>query len=239
MTQHGDTPSYAILATGATGFVGSHIVRALIRQGHDVTRMGRDLRDSRTFPAGRFDVIVHAAAMVDKKYWQSPDLFDVNVEGTRRLLDAYPGAKMVFISSADVERDTLTPYARSKKEAEALVLGQTSIHLAVRPPSVFGPGDTHDKLVPRLFAKHRSGAQMALSEGRNELLYVEDLADQVANGLERSGIWRLQGRMIMNTDLDRLVEAVCRHETPSELDADALYVYRGLVSIRDAMEVGP
>jgi len=239
VTQPRDFSSSAILATGATGFLGGHITRALSARGHRVTRMGRDLRDPRTFPEADFDMIVHAAAMVDKKYWDSPDLFDVNVLGTRRLLDAYPDAKMVFLSSADVERDTLTPYARSKQEAEELVLSRKGSHLAVRPPSVFGPGDTHDKLVPRLFAKHRLGQPITVMEGHNELIYVEDLANQVAEGLARSGIWRLRGRAISNFELDRLVGAVCRHESPDGLDEDALYVYRGLESIREALEVTP
>ena len=238
MTQRDDSSS-AILATGATGFLGGHITRALVARGHRVTRMGRDLRDPGTFPEGTFGMIVHIAAMVDKKYWTRPDMFDVNVEGTRRLLDAYPDAKMVFLSSADVERDTLTPYARSKHEAEALVLSRKSSHLAVRPPSVFGPGDTHDKLVPRLFAKYRLGQSMTVAEGDNELIYVKDLADQVAEGLARSGIWRIRGRTISNPELDRLVGAVCRHESSEGLDDNALYFYRGLESIRDALEATP
>ena len=232
------TPS-AVLVTGATGFLGSHLAGALDRAGHRVTRMGRDVRDPGTYPSGHFDAIVHAAARVDKKYWSSPELFEVNVGGTRRLLDAFPDAKMVFISSADVERDTLTPYARSKQDAESLVLERSASHLAVRPPSVFGPGDTHDKLVPRLFAKHRRGEAITIADGRNELIYVDDLADRVALGLERSGVWRIPGRWISNLELDRLVGAVCRRDMPAELDEDGRYFYRGLEAIRDALEVTP
>ena len=235
MTQRDDS-SDAILATGATGFLGGHIARALAARGHHVTRMGRDLRDPDTFPEGAFDIVVHIAAMVDKKHWETPDLFEVNVLGTRHLLDAYPDAKMVFLSSADVERDALTPYARSKQEAEALVLARNSSHLAIRPPSVFGPGDTHDKLVPRLFAKYRQGRTMMVAEGQNELIYAGDLANQVADGLTRTGVWRIRGRTISNQELDRLVGAVCRHESLEGLDDNALYFYRGLESIRDALE---
>lgn len=227
----------AILATGVTGFVGSHLARTLESKGHRVTRMRRDVRDPDTFPRGQFDLIVHAAAMVDKKYWGSPELYEVNVEGTRRLLDAFPHAKMVFISSADVERDTLTPYATSKRDAERLVLERSASHLAVRPPSVFGPGDTHDKLVPRLFAKYRLGQSMTMSEGRNEFIFVEDLANQLAEGLSRSGIWRIHGRTISNRQLDHLVGLVCRGEAPSGLDEDASYFYRGLKSIGEDREV--
>jgi nucleoside-diphosphate-sugar epimerase len=237
VTRHSGRLPVRILATGTTGFLGRHILRALVAGGHRVTRMGRDLRDPATFPADVFDLVLHAAAMVDKKHWQGPDLFEVNVEGTRRLLDAYPDAKMVFLSSADVERDTLTPYALSKREAEDLVLARNPSHLAVRPPSVFGPGDTHDKLVPRLFAKYLRGAPMTLSEGMNELVEVEDLARQVAAGLDRAGVWRIRGRLISNVDLDRLVAAFCRGESSDGLDENALYFYRGLQSIRDAMEV--
>jgi nucleoside-diphosphate-sugar epimerase len=226
-----------ILATGGTGFIGGHVARALEADGHAVTRLGRDLRDASTFPPGPFDLVLHAAARVDKRYWDTEDLFLVNVGGTRNLLDRFPDAKMVYISSADVERDSLTPYARSKQEAEALVLERSASHLAIRPPSVFGPGDTHDKLVPRLFAKHRLGKEMTVADGTHELLEVGDLAGQVAQGLHRTGIWRIQGRVIGNLELDRLVARVCRREGTQGLGENALYFYRGLQAILAALEV--
>ena len=228
-----------ILATGTTGFIGRHVARALVAGGHALTPMGRDLRRLETFPAGAFDLVFHAAAMVDKRYWGSADMFEVNVQGTRNLLDRYPEAKMVFLSSADVEREPLTPYGESKKQAEAVVLAHGDTHLVIRPPSVFGPGDTHDKLVPRLFAHHRFGVPMTLCEGTNELLYVGDLARQVAAGLERRGVWRIPGRKITNAELDRLIGAVCRGEEPEGLDSPSLYVYEGLRFIRDALEMEP
>jgi nucleoside-diphosphate-sugar epimerase len=66
-----------------------------------------------------------------------------------------------------VEREALTPYARSKQEADRRVLSRSGSHLAIRPSSVFEPGDTHDKLVPRLFAKYRLGKQITVEAGTN------------------------------------------------------------------------
>lgn len=97
-----------ILITGATGFIGRHLIRALVRKGFHCTCLVRtgsvvdeigkldnikivygDITDKRSLPKCIQDVqvIYHLAAQVG--YWGVPDekFFAVNVEGTRNLLE--------------------------------------------------------------------------------------------------------------------------------------------------------
>src|SRR5262250_623670 len=94
--------------TGATGFVGSHVARALARQGADLRLLVRpgsnpkniadlkadvvtgDLRDPASLETAvsGCDVVFHVAA--DYRLWvrDPEEMYRVNVEGTRALLEA-------------------------------------------------------------------------------------------------------------------------------------------------------
>ena len=113
-----------VLVTGATGFVGSHLVRLLSQAGYAVRILYRserklsrladlDLETAKGTLAdvaaleracAGCDVVIHTAAKAD--YWKDGDreaLWQINVEGTRNLLSAASSAgaaRVIFTSSA-------------------------------------------------------------------------------------------------------------------------------------------
>lgn len=171
------------LVTGATGFVGAHVVRALTQDGHTARALHRkssrldalagleyesalgdvtDLDALRVASEG-CDWVFHVAAVAD--YWRADRnyMHEVNVEGTRRVLQAARETgvrRVVFTSSAAAvgfhndrpanERDPFNlppdrfPYGYSKAQAEIVALeaaqaGQEVV--IVNPVVVMGPGD--------------------------------------------------------------------------------------------------
>jgi nucleoside-diphosphate-sugar epimerase len=108
-----------VLATGASGFLGRAVVRALQQNGHDVRTLQRrpsgvpgadDHRGSVTDPdatsaaVAGVDAVVHLAAKVSLA-GDPAEFHAVNVEGTRTLLDAAAAAgvsRVVHVSSPSV-----------------------------------------------------------------------------------------------------------------------------------------
>ncbi len=98
-----------ILLTGATGFVGRHLLKGLVEQGHDVTVPVRHLPDKENIfsapgvhrVSGNFydvavlehcrtfqpEIVIHSAAIRGEGNGSPEDYQRVNVDGTRQLVD--------------------------------------------------------------------------------------------------------------------------------------------------------
>jgi nucleoside-diphosphate-sugar epimerase len=191
-----------IFLTGATGFVGGHCLRRLLRDGHQVHAYARTPDAAKALTAAgaafvvgswvgtvgtqtlssalaRCDAVVNCAAHL--RMWGPWAEFEAsNISLTRTLLQLAQAAgvrRFIQVSAAsvvmdgpaallDVDETAATtsrrdlPYSRSKAMAEALVLeaaGAGIGTLALRPPLVWGPGDTVDGALGARLARGRFG----------------------------------------------------------------------------------
>jgi dihydroflavonol-4-reductase len=83
-----------ILVTGATGFLGSHVVHALESRGHEVVRfarsLGGDVLDAKNVgeAAAGCRAVLHCAGRVSRKPEEAEALYDLHVRGSKTVLDA-------------------------------------------------------------------------------------------------------------------------------------------------------
>jgi nucleoside-diphosphate-sugar epimerase len=116
-----------ILITGGSGFLGQHLARALLQQGHQVRLMGRDMAPARALiAAGALPIIadlrdraavIAACASVDAVYhagalsapWgRRADFFAINVDGTAAVLAGcrrHAVRRVIYVSSPSVVFD--------------------------------------------------------------------------------------------------------------------------------------
>ncbi len=187
--------------TGASGFVGPHLVAALARRGWRLRLLIRrwsplpslrgvdaevvfgDLGDDRALQAlvSGADAVVHAAGLIKAR--RPADFDRVNREGTARLSAVAADARFLLLSSLAARAPQLSAYAASKRAAEEVVSRRSGSWLAVRAPAVYGPGDretlAYFRAVARGFAPEPNVAGARLS-----LIHVTDLAEALALGLE-------------------------------------------------------
>jgi nucleoside-diphosphate-sugar epimerase len=189
--------------TGATGFVGPHLVAALARHGWKLRLLMRrwtplpslpgaeaeivwgDLADEaslRRLVTGA-DAVVHAAGLIKARH---PAEFDaVNREGTARLSALAPNIPFLLLSSLAAREPQLSPYAASKRAAEEVVARRPGRWLAVRAPAVYGPGDRETLAYFRM-ARRGIALQPDRPDARLSLIHVEDLAEALALALDRA-----------------------------------------------------
>jgi nucleoside-diphosphate-sugar epimerase len=139
--------------TGASGYLGSHICETLESRGWRVVRLARspgrshgqvlpyDLATpvtARVREALRSaNALIHAA--YDLSLTSPADIWRVNVEGTRRLLEAAKEAgvvRIIVFSSMSAFAGTSQLYGRAKLDIEAMTI--ESGGCAVRPALVYG-----------------------------------------------------------------------------------------------------
>lgn len=186
-----------VAVTGATGFVGSHLIAALARHGWRLRLLIRrwsplpslagieaeivwgDLGDEKALGAlvAGADAVIHAAGLIKARH--RSEFMSVNRDGTARLSASAQRTRFVLLSSLAAREPQLSPYAASKRAAEQALADRTAPWLAVRAPAVYGPGDRETLAYFRAAARGIAPRPM-VANARLGLIHVVDLAEALA-----------------------------------------------------------
>jgi uncharacterized protein YbjT (DUF2867 family) len=191
-----------ILLTGATGTVGSALLRRLTADGRPVRALVRDQRrlgeqrvrvqialgDLAHPPSFRnalrgVDTVVHLAASIRDQPLASIE--ELNALATLRLVRAAERAgveRFLFFSALNARHHSRTRFFRAKALAEEAVEGSRLETTVFRPSIIYTPGDPWLTLLDRL---SRLPAVPVSGSGRAvfEPIWAEDVADAVMHAL--------------------------------------------------------
>ncbi|MGH7645378.1 MAG: NAD(P)H-binding protein [Gemmatimonadales bacterium] len=203
-----------IAVTGATGFVGRHIVDVLVERGHRVRALVRDRRrlppraagtveavagelpdpgSLRALVAGA-DAVIHLVGIIVER---GPATFTaVHVDGTRAVVAAAraAGCRRFIHMSAVGARDEpgATPYHRTKRRGEAAVEAGGVPYVILRPSFISGPGNLPITTLARLH--RRLPLVPVFGDGRfpTQPVWVGDVALAFTRAAEGTGAGTLE-----------------------------------------------
>jgi nucleoside-diphosphate-sugar epimerase len=201
-----------ILVTGAAGFIGSALTRALSRAGHDVVTLQRadgDITEKATW--ARLPAVTHVFHLAARSYvpdsWRDPAaFFHTNVTGAIQALEycRANGTHLVFASGyvyglpsrLPIREDDPTapnnPYALSKYLAEQICAFYAATGLpvtVVRPFNIFGPGQRREFLIPTILEQVRTRERIQVKDltPRRDYLFIDDFVTALMFTIEQPG----------------------------------------------------
>ena len=186
-----------ILVTGATGFVGSHLVKRLRQDGLKVRAVTRtpakvqsladlgvevvpgDISDPASLEAAAkgCDTVVHLVGIIQEG--RGFTFRSVHVEGTGHILDAAKKAGVshfVYQSAVGSREGAKSEYHRTKWEAEKLVRASGIPFTLLRPSLIYGPGDLFTIRLAEMI--RLSPVLPVIGSGRSKIqpIYIDDVA---------------------------------------------------------------
>ncbi|RNJ48186.1 complex I NDUFA9 subunit family protein [Methylocystis hirsuta] len=208
MMNDNQTRKGLVTVFGGSGFIGRHVVRALIHNGWRVKIACRrpelavhlqsdgkpgqieliqaNLRDARTIAAALegVDAAVNLVGILTESDDQT--FADIQSRGARAVAEAVKEAgitRFIHISAIGARKNSPSGYARSKPEGEAAVHELVPQAIIFRPSIVFGP---EDDFFNRFAAMARLMPILPLvgASTRFQPVFVDDIAQAIVHALD-------------------------------------------------------
>jgi len=196
-----------VLVTGGTGFVGTHLVNALVRRRHSVAVLARDPESTfnrynhpveavagnvldpasvEAAAAGR-EAVIHLVGIIHEKGEQTFDrMHRVAAENVVRAMQRVGPRRLLHMSAMGVGPDAPSAYGRTKAAGEDAVRASGLDWTIFRPSIVFGPGDGFFSLLAPI-VRHNPLFIPVIGSGRTRFqpVSVYDVARVFADALEK------------------------------------------------------
>lgn len=191
-----------ILMTGATGFLGSHLLRALLEQKFQVVVLGRQVSRreriapllsrvvfyerercdlNEVFEQHSFSMVVHCATHYGRRADLPTDIIEVNLALPLHLLQLCRSwGVRAFLNTDTVLDKRVSHYTLSKKQfVEWLrVFSDEMVGVNVALEHFYGPGDDESKFAMFIVRQLLAGVEnLSLTPGeqKRDFVYVEDV----------------------------------------------------------------
>jgi nucleoside-diphosphate-sugar epimerase len=232
-----------ILVTGANGFVGSFLCKALKALHHDVIELSSsagDIIDPNTWkniPAS--EIVIHLAAKTFvPDSWKNPELFlQTNTLGTVLALEycRKHGARMIFISSylygnpSNLPINELAPisipnpYALSKKAAEDYCRFYAESYkinmVIIRPFNLYGFGQSNNFLIPEIILQVLNGKAIHIKdlEPKRDYIYIKDFIEAIIKCIDfhRFEIFNIGSGISYSVgEIIQMIQDICETDLP-------------------------
>jgi nucleoside-diphosphate-sugar epimerase len=195
-----------ILLTGATGFLGSHLLEALIKEGYKVVILKRSFSNTwridhlmdkvknynidiipfeKAFEEQKIDVVIHTATNYGRNNENVSKIVDVNLMFSLKLLETATYFNTnTFFNTDTLQYKYLSNYTLSKKQfiewlktfGEAKKIKVVNLRLE----HMYGPGDDAKKFVVWLMGQMLSNtAEINLTKGeqKRDFIFIDDIVN--------------------------------------------------------------
>ena len=199
-----------VFLTGGTGYVGSHVLQALLDAGHEVVALVRPgsesdlpvaentvdivpgdalVKESYVHALEDCEAIIHLIGII-REFPQRGITFEkLHVDATRNILDAareHGISRFIHMSALGAKSDSKSGYFKTKARAEAQVEESGMDYTIIRPSIIFGPDDDFINYFVGMMKSFHVIPIIGDGRYRMQPVYVNDVSQAFVRSLQTS-----------------------------------------------------